>query len=79
MLCTTDPTEEAPVYRTGIIVCMASRCFELGVILCLRLCFVIPNKRRDRLFAEGEAEYDPMVQLYDDVSDWENKHFRYVA
>lgn len=70
---------EAPTYFTGIVVCMASRAVEFVCILCLRLTFVIPNKRRDKLFAEGHMEYDPSVQLYDDVTDWENKHFRYVA
>lgn len=49
------------------------------MILALRICFVIPNKRRDKKFAEGDERYDPDVQLFDDVTDQQNLHFRYVG
>jgi hypothetical protein len=49
------------------------------VILLLRLAFVIPNKRRDKRFAEGDAAYDPNVTTYEDQTDLENKHFRYLC
>ena len=58
---------------------MASRIAEIVVILLLRLAFVIPNKRRDKKFAEGNAEYDPNVTTYEDMTDLENKHFRYLC
>jgi len=70
---------EAPTYRTGIIVCMCSRAAEVVVILLLRICFVRPNKERDQRWARGEIECDPSVQVYEDVTDKVNLHFRYVA
>ncbi|WVQ83358.1 hypothetical protein IAT38_005497 [Cryptococcus sp. DSM 104549] len=71
-------SKEAPTYRTGIIVCMASRAAEIVVILLLRLCFVIPNRHRDKLYAEGDERYDPTGQVFEDVTDKQNLHFRYV-
>lgn len=56
-------SSEAPIYRTGTIVCMASRAAEVVVILMLRACFVIPNKKRNKLFSEGDERYDPDVQV----------------
>ncbi|WRT64798.1 uncharacterized protein IL334_001732 [Kwoniella shivajii] len=70
---------EAPVYRTGIIVCMASRAAEIVVILALRVCFVIPNRNRDRKFNNGDERYNPDVQVFVDLTDKQNLHFRYVA
>ena len=49
------------------------------VILLLRLAFVIPNKRRDKKYAEGDDRYNPNVTTYEDLSDWENLHFRYLC
>ncbi|WVQ69236.1 uncharacterized protein L199_007453 [Kwoniella botswanensis] len=72
-------TSEAPVYRTGIIVCMASRAAEILVILGLRFCFVIPNRNRDKKFNEGDEAYNPDVQVFVDLTDKQNLHFRYVA
>jgi hypothetical protein len=81
--CVVDPAlthvVEAPKYQTGIIVCMVSRICEIFVILGLRMCFVIPNKRRDKKFADGDERYDPKVQIFDDITDKKNLHFRYVA
>ncbi|WVW78471.1 hypothetical protein I302_100425 [Kwoniella bestiolae CBS 10118] len=70
---------EAPVYRTGIIVCMASRAAEILVILGLRFCFIIPNRNRDKKFNEGDESYNPDVQVFVDLTDKQNLHFRYVA
>lgn len=70
---------EAPHYTTGIIVCMASRVAEICVILMLRFAFTIPNKLRDKKFAEGDARYDPNVTTYEDVTDKQNLHFRYLS
>lgn len=72
-------SSEAPVYKTGIIVCMASRSAEVVVILALRACFVIANKNRDRKFRDGDERYDPDVQVFEDVTDKKNLHFRYVC
>ena len=70
---------ESPTYRTGIIVCMVSRACEIVVVLLLRACFLIPNRRRDAKFAAGDERYDPNVQEFDDVTDKKNLHFRYVS
>ncbi|ORY34305.1 major facilitator superfamily domain-containing protein [Naematelia encephala] len=72
-------SKEAPVYLTGIIVCMSSRCAEFVVILLLRLCFVIPNRQRDAKFKSGDERYDPDVQIFEDLTDKQNLHFRYVS
>lgn len=58
---------------------MCSRAAEVLVILALRVCFVLPNKSRDKRFSEGAEECDPSVQVYEDVTDKVNLHFRYVA
>lgn len=58
---------------------MCSRAAEIVVILALRLCFVIPNKSRDKKFAEGDERYDPDVQIFEDMTDKQNLHFRYVG
>ena len=49
------------------------------MILLLRLTFTIPNRRRDKKFAEGNAEYDPSTVTYEDQSDLKNMHFRYLC
>jgi hypothetical protein len=45
----------------------------------MRACFVIPNRNRNKKFAEGDERYDPMGVAYGDLTDKENLHFRYVA
>lgn len=70
---------EAPVYLTGIIGCLVSRALEIVIIIILRIIFVTSNKRRDRAVAEGRMEYDERVSALEDISDWRNPAFRYVA
>ena len=85
---------QAPHYTTGVIVCMISRIAEvchlcillekeahsqIVVILVLRLAFAIPNKLRDKKFAEGDLRYDPEVITYEDMTDKQNLHFRYLS
>ncbi|WVF67579.1 hypothetical protein IAT40_002337 [Kwoniella sp. CBS 6097] len=69
---------QAPHYTTGVIVCMISRIAEIVVILVLRMAFAIPNRRRDKMFAGGDERYDPSVITYEDMSDKQNLHFRYL-
>jgi hypothetical protein len=52
---------------------------QIVVILVLRLAFVIPNKLRDKKFAEGDLRYDPNVITYEDMTDKQNLHFRYLS
>ncbi|KAK0193417.1 MFS general substrate transporter [Armillaria mellea] len=70
---------EAPGYLTGVVGCMVSRALEIIIILILRAIFVISNKRRDRAAAEGRVEYDPNLTGLEDITDWKNPAFRYVA
>jgi hypothetical protein len=50
------------------------------VIIILGIMFAMANKRREQKFAEGNLEYDPELMTgLEDVSDWENKAFRYVG
>ena len=58
---------------------MASRSAEILVILGLRACFVIPNKLRNKRFAEGDERYDPHGHIYEDLTDKQNLHFRYIC
>ncbi|EPQ52012.1 MFS general substrate transporter [Gloeophyllum trabeum ATCC 11539] len=69
---------EAPVYTTGIIGCLVSRALEIVVIIILRILFVTANQRRDRAAVDGNM---PAREDLDneDISDWKNPHFRYVA
>ena len=41
--------------------------------------FVLPNRKRDKKFAEGDAAYDPNTVTYEDQSDLKNMHFRYLG
>lgn len=52
---------------------------QIVVILVLRLAFAIPNKLRDKKFAEGDLRYDPEVITYEDMTDKQNLHFRYLS
>jgi hypothetical protein len=85
---------EAPGYFTGVVGCMVSRALEVSlikgnlshtkasqivIILILRFIFVASNKRRDKLFAEGRAEYDPSISILEDITDWRNPSFRYIT
>lgn len=70
---------EAPVYLTGIVGCLVSRALEIVIIIILRIIFVTANKRRDRAVAEGRVDYDERVSALEDISDWRNPAFRYVA
>jgi hypothetical protein len=41
------------------------------------MAFVIPNRNRDKKFAEGDERYNPNVITYEDITDKQNLHFRY--
>lgn len=49
------------------------------VILLIRVAFAIPNKLRDKKFAEGDQRYDPSGITYEDMTDKQNLHFRYLS
>lgn len=58
---------------------MVSRILEIVVILALRINFLMLNKRRDKMFAEGHDEYDPEVEAVEDIGDMKNPRFRYIG
>jgi hypothetical protein len=50
------------------------------VIIILGIMSITANRYRNRKFTEGNPEYDPMLATgLEDISDWENKAFRYIG
>ncbi|KAK0225436.1 MFS general substrate transporter [Armillaria fumosa] len=72
-------TSEAPKYTTGIVGMLVANIVEVFVILALRTLFLTSNKRRDRKMTEEGVKYDERTAMVDDVTDFENPAFRYVA
>ncbi|KAF8913629.1 major facilitator superfamily domain-containing protein [Mucidula mucida] len=73
-------TSEAPKYTTGIVGMLVSNCVEVAVVLCLRFIFLTSNSRRDKKLAEHDGVgYDPTGGMVEDITDWKNPAFRYVA
>lgn len=66
-------------YTAGVTVCMCSRALEIVVVLLMRLCFVRANRKRDKRFAEGDDAYAPNAMTFEDITDGQNKHFRYIS
>jgi hypothetical protein len=62
-----------------ITVYIADPLLQIIIILLLRLAFVLPNRLRDKKSADGDKRYDPNVTTYEDISDRENLHFRYMC
>lgn len=74
-------TSEAPKYTTGIIGMLVANCIEVLVILALRFLFLSSNRKRDNRLAEahGGVSYDEAGGVVEDLTDWKNPAFRYVA
>ncbi len=72
-------TSEAPKYTTGIVGMLVANIVEVFVILALRTLFLTSNKRRDRKMTEEGVKYDERTAMVDDITDFENPAFRYVA
>ncbi|PBK95372.1 hypothetical protein ARMGADRAFT_1011232 [Armillaria gallica] len=72
-------TSEAPKYTTGIVRMLVANIVEVFVILALRTLFLTSNKRRDRKTTEEGVKYDEHTAMVDDITDFENPAFRYVA
>ncbi|TFK46759.1 MFS general substrate transporter [Heliocybe sulcata] len=70
---------QAPTYTVGIIGCLISRALEIVVIIILRMLFTAANKRRDQAMAKGEVPNDRPGFSDEDISDWKNQSFRYLA
>lgn len=66
-------------YNAGVTVCMCSRALEIGVVLMMRVLFVRANRKRDRRFEEGDDSYAPNAMTFEDITDGQNKHFRYIS
>ncbi|KAK0448676.1 MFS general substrate transporter [Armillaria borealis] len=72
-------TSEAPKYTTGIVGMLVANIVEVFVILALRTLFLTSNKRRDRKMTKEGVKYDERTAMVDDITDFENPAFRYVA
>lgn len=72
--------KEAPRYSTGVAVTLASFCINIIGFFCLYLLYVRENKKRDRA-AEGQPELsedEKTLMAFSDLTDMENKTFRYT-
>lgn len=65
--------KEAPVYETGCKVGIACAAMQIVLTLVLRFVLIRRNKKRDAL---GLAPPD-VDDLMEDLTDFENPHFRY--
>ncbi|KAJ5337154.1 uncharacterized protein N7506_005176 [Penicillium brevicompactum] len=71
--------KDAPRYYLAFSILIG--CFGLVVItlLCLRLWYSIQNRKRDAKIASGEVVPDVnFTHAFEDITDRENPHFRYV-
>ena len=73
-LCKTD---QAPTYSLGIWGIIVCHLVEVATICCFYALLSLENRRRDRLYGEVQ-EKDLDETAFGDLTDRENKNFRYV-
>lgn len=71
---------ESPTYPTGCRLLLACSATQMFVALCLRMLLTWRNKKRDEAAAAADnSTADPIVdEISADLTDFENRHFRYV-
>ncbi|KAI1068379.1 hypothetical protein LB507_004486 [Fusarium sp. FIESC RH6] len=67
--------EEAPVYKTGVIVLLARGVAQIVLAAMLRYLLILRNRKRDQVAAETQQESEDTGA---DITDFHNPHFRYV-
>jgi hypothetical protein len=67
---------EAPLYQTGIKVCLSCACGQVGLAALLRALLVYRNNKRDREQA-GQFSMDERDDVIEDLTDFQNPRFRY--
>ncbi|KAH8890653.1 putative MFS allantoate transporter [Thozetella sp. PMI_491] len=73
-------TEQAPTYSLGIWSMITSHFLEIAVVLIMRFALQWENRRRDREYGpvDGSNQGDLNATAFEDLTDRENKNFRYV-
>lgn len=73
--------KEAPKYETGVKTILACAVAQVVLALCLRALLTWRNAQRDREEAENQSR-DDLVEIamenIDDITDFQNKKFRYA-
>ena len=71
---------DKPRYAIAFSTHMGCYSLLVVVIVALRFYLVHQNKKRDKMAAEGVAEADPknVVHGFEDLTDLQNRSFRYV-
>ena len=70
--------KEAPVYETGVKTVLSCSVGQCVLALCLRALLVYRNKKRDREEAENPTGPDDNSEIMEDLTDFQNRKFRYV-
>jgi hypothetical protein len=68
---------EAPIYQTGVKTVLACSVGQCVLSLCLRALLVYRNKKRDREEAENPTSDDAAAEVMEDLTDFQNRRFRY--
>lgn len=73
-------TDQAPVYTLGIWSMIASHLIEITTVVVMRFALQWENKRRDLKYGPVEDldERDVSATAFGDLTDKENRNFRYV-
>ncbi|KPI38031.1 putative transporter [Cyphellophora attinorum] len=68
---------EAPIYETGVKTVLACSVGQCILALVLRALLVYRNKKRDREEAENPSPPDDGSEVLEDLTDFQNRKFRY--
>jgi len=74
-------SNEAPIYRSGIIAIMVAYCVEMAVLVGFAVYLAAQNKKKEReLLSSGKidaTEQEKYEMALGDLTDMENPFFRY--
>lgn len=70
--------EEAPIYETGCKLILSCAAGQIVLTLGLRAMLIQRNKERDRAAAEAGVSMGVDADVYEDLTDFQNPHFRYA-
>jgi len=73
-------SDQAPTYPLGIWSMITSHMVEIAAVLLMRFVLQWENRRRDRLYGPVTLvdEGDASTTAFGDLTDMENKNFRYM-
>jgi hypothetical protein len=64
---------EAPIYQTGCKLIIGCICGQIVIAVMLRMLLIWRNKQRD-----ADTSVPAETERIEDITDFENPHFRYV-